>query len=190
MEAEWNWVDAVSLLLTFLFSFLLFLTPLFSVSFSRPWLSFSQHISLLIKREGKCVWQGCHVCSSEGRCGDRRCHILTSLSVSATSWTLLLSPFLSHSISLAFISVLCASAPFLCFHCHTSQLSPSTDPTWSSVSLWDFIHTQSAEFHNTVYVWIHNVFLGCFCEKEFCKIRDLFSFVNQSKHILRYYIIM
>lgn len=51
--------------------------------------------------------------ASEGQCRDRRCHILTSLSVSATSWTFLLSHFLSHSISiLSFLSG--ASLPLLC----------------------------------------------------------------------------
>lgn len=55
--------------------------------------------------------------TSEGQCRDRRCHTLTSLSVSATSWTLLLSPFLSHSIVLPspvfFLSS--ASLSFLCY---------------------------------------------------------------------------
>lgn len=51
--------------------------------------------------------------ASEGQCRDRRCHILTSLSVSATSWTFPLSHFLSHCISLlSFLS--CASLPLLC----------------------------------------------------------------------------
>lgn len=47
---------------------------------------------------------------SKGQCRDRRCHVLTSLSVSATSWTLLLSPFLSHFIFLPSSSALCFSA--------------------------------------------------------------------------------
>lgn len=47
--------------------------------------------------------------ASKGQHWDRRCHILTSLSVSATSWTLHLYPFLSHSISVPSYTVLCPS---------------------------------------------------------------------------------
>lgn len=84
--------------------------------------------------------------ASEGQCRDRRCHIVTSLSVSATSWTLLLSPFVSHSISPPSFPVQCISLPFLCYV--STVTLPSHD-----------------KFENTIYMWNLCVF-PCHFHKE------------------------
>lgn len=104
-----------------------FFLSFFFLSFSVSCLSFSCLLCMTLLRTPYTSMEGAKVSecdkavmyvpakASKGQCRDRRCHILTSLSVSATSWTLLLSPFLSHSISLPSFSVLSVSPHFLCY---------------------------------------------------------------------------
>ncbi len=109
-------------------SLFLFFSPFFPVCPSLAHsvrLSSSLHISLLIKRESKWVWQGCHVCSSKGQQGPVQrqevsypyislcfCHQLDSPSLSF-SVTLYLSPIL-------FCPLCLFPLPMLHFHCHIS----------------------------------------------------------------------
>lgn len=103
--------------------------------------------------------------ASEGQHRDRRCHILTSLSVSATSWTLLLSPFLSHSISLPPFSVLCVSPPFLCYVSTVALLSSFSLRISCFLFLSLRLHSQkSTKFENTLRVKTQCVF-SWFCKE-------------------------
>lgn len=120
----------------FLFSFsLLFFSPVFSVCPSLAhcvWLASSLHISLLIKRESKWVWQGCHVCSSKGQRGPAQRQEVSYPYISLCFCHQLDSPSLSFSVTLylssTFFCPLCLSSlPVLRFHCSTSQLFLSTD---------------------------------------------------------------
>lgn len=156
----WKWVDAVSLLLltflsfSFLVSFLLLVFfPNFSVCSSLAhcvWLSFSQHISLLIKKESKWVWQGCHVCSRKGQRGPVQrqevsypyislcfCHQLDSPSLSF-SVTLYLSPILFCPLCLSSLPVFPLS--------HFSALSLYRSQVILCLSLR--LHPQSAKLKN------------------------------------------
>lgn len=134
----WKWTDAMLLLLLILFFllscslFFLFariVLLFFSVSVlpSPTEYDSAPHSIYLLMGRGrvnKCDRAVMYVPAKarEGQRRDRRCHILTFLSVSATSWTFLLSHFLSHRISiLSFLP--CASLPIMCCVCTVTLLS-------------------------------------------------------------------